>query len=162
MGKTAKHLIDPKTNLNPQQKEFCEIYVKEDHFGNGTYAYKQAYKTPGKEITTNHAKANACKLLTNTYILDYINTMLDFEGFNEAFVDVQLLSVIKQSADLGAKIAAIREFNKLKARITDKMDITTKGKALNKEYDLSKLSDEELRLLAKIESSGRTGAEEHP
>ena len=35
--------------------------------------------------------------------------------------------MITQNADFGNKMAAVREYNKLKQRITDKIDYTTKG-----------------------------------
>ncbi|OHB92407.1 MAG: hypothetical protein A2Z57_12055 [Planctomycetes bacterium RIFCSPHIGHO2_12_39_6] len=114
-----------KYGLNLQQIKFCEFYVTADFFGNGVVAYAEAYNIdvskPGQHAV---ARTGAWRLLTNADILKYINVMLDSEGFNDAFVDKQLLLAITQNADLGAKVAAIREFNKLKKRIEDKLTIT--------------------------------------
>ena len=49
------------------------------------------------------------------------------EGLNDAFVDKQLLFLISQQDDKTNKNAAIREYNKLKQRITEKMEIKSDG-----------------------------------
>ena len=43
--------------------------------------------------------------------------MLDSEGFNDENADKQLLFIMNQYGDLKSKVAAIREYNNLKARI---------------------------------------------
>lgn len=122
---------DEGIELNPKQKLFCEYYVSKDFFGNGVQSYFAAYSGEGEEeITYDTAKSNAHRLLTNAYILEYINSMLDEAGLNDAFVDKQLLFLINQNAEFPSKIAAIKEYNKLKQRITDKVDHTTAGKEI--------------------------------
>lgn len=120
-----------KKKLTPKQKLFCKYYVSEEFFANGVNAYAKAYDIDLSEKGAYKvAASNAYRLLINADILIHINSMLDESGLNDAFVDKQLLFLINQNADLHAKRGAIAEYNKLKARITDKLDITSKGKQL--------------------------------
>jgi len=110
-----------KSELNEKQKLFCKLYVSEDYFGSGVEAYAKAYGLNLENIKEyNTAKASAYKLLTNAYILSCINQELEEAGMNDNFVDKQLLFAITQNADLGSKVKAISEYNKLKQRITTK------------------------------------------
>ena len=99
------------SKLNIKQKKFCELYVGK-HLGNGTLAYQEAYETENY----NSAKTNAHKLLTNTYISGYINTLLEKNKLNNEAVDIQLAFLIAQHGNLNAKMRAISEYNKLKRR----------------------------------------------
>jgi hypothetical protein len=125
-------LQEEKIDLNPKQELFCQLYVSREFFANGTQAYIEAYdidiKKPG---AYNGARASASIALTNTNILKRINQILELEGLNDAFVDKQLTLLITQNADLGAKASGIREYNKLKTRITDKVDMTSAGLPIN-------------------------------
>lgn len=135
----------PGENLNPKQKLFCEYYVSKDFFGNGVQSYLEVYSGEAEEeITYDTAKSNAHRLLTNAYILEYINSMLDEAGLNDAFVDKQLLFLINQNAEFPSKIAAIKEYNKLKQRIVEKSELVVKKK------DLSNFTDDELRAAKEI------------
>lgn len=118
--------------LNPQQELFCQLYsTDKEFFANGTQAYIEAYGIDlSRKGAYNAARADASRLLTNGNILKRINELLELRGLNDAFVDKQLEFVITQNADFSSKVAAIREYNKLKQRITDKMDLTSKGKAI--------------------------------
>ncbi|KXK09307.1 MAG: Terminase small subunit [candidate division WS6 bacterium OLB21] len=104
--------------LNIKQDKFCKLYAtKEDFFGNGTRAYAEAYGLNiNKKRDYETAKANAYKLLTNAHILKKISELLNEVGLNDALVDKQLLFLIQQHADLGVKLRAIQEYNRLKAR----------------------------------------------
>jgi len=128
--------METKNELNPKQLRFCQLYVTEEFFGNGVAAYVEAYGIDIKKSGAYHsARTCAHRLLTNVDILKQINSLLDTEGLNDQFVDKQLLLTITQNSDLGAKMAAIREYNKLRARITDKVHIqvTKLGKDLAEE-----------------------------
>lgn len=120
------------SKLNPKQEMFCKLYATDrEFFANGVQAYIEAYNPDtSKKNWYNTARSNASQLLTNTNILKRINELLEMEGLNDAFVDKQLTLLISQNADFGAKTAAIREYNKLKQRITEKIDHTTMGKEL--------------------------------
>lgn len=125
--------------LNLRQEKFCQLYSTEvEFFGNGTQSYIEAYDIDvDKKGAYNAARANASELLTKANILERINELLELAALNDTFVDKQLSFVITQNADFGSKMAAIREYNKLKARITDK----TETEITHKFEDLS---DEEL------------------
>ena len=128
--KLTKEELEKK--LQPKQVLFCKYYVSDETFANGVQSYAKAYNkdtTVSKEYNT--CRTNAYDLLTSTYILDYLGYLLDDAGLNDAFVDKELLFTLKQHADLSAKMAAIREYNKLRNRITAHSDVTSNGEALN-------------------------------
>lgn len=114
--------------LNHQQKEFCDLYLSKDFLGNGIEAYAEAYDVDTREAKGyNTAKAAASRLLTDVNVLLYINDQLDATGFNEANVDKQLLFIIQQNADFGSKLGAVKEYNKLKQRIEEKLALKIEG-----------------------------------
>lgn len=116
--------MESESGLNIRQDAFCKLYTSKDFFCNGVEAYAEAY---GIDITEHGqyrvAQVGASKLLSNPIILARLNELLDLSGLNDAFVDKQLLLVITQNADFGSKVAAIREYNKLKTRIDNKLNI---------------------------------------
>jgi phage terminase small subunit len=115
--------------LNPKQELFCQLYATDqEFFANGTQAYMEAYDiAPGK---WKMAAAAASRLLTNVKILTRINELLELKGLNDAYVDKQLELLVTQNADFKSKLGAIKEYNKLKQRITEKIDHTTKGEKI--------------------------------
>ena len=122
--------------LNERQKLFCKHYVSKDFFANGVESYAEAYNLDlSIPRDYNTAKVNASKLLTNTNISSYVRELLDLSGLNDDFVDKELLFLIIQSADMGAKIKAIAEYNKLRQRITDKSKVETSGEIIVKYGD---------------------------
>lgn len=113
--------------LNPKQLLFCKLYASDkEFFGNGVESYAEAYNFDLTARKGNYeiAKSAASRLLTNVNVLAHINELLEEGGLNDAFVDKQLHFVITQNAEFSSKVAAIREYNKLKQRITDKQQIT--------------------------------------
>ena len=123
---------DAKPKLNEKQELFCKLYAtNREFFGNGVQAYIEAYdihtSNPG---AYNSARSSAYDLLTNPHILKRIDELLELGPLNDQTVDRELAFVIEQKADLSSKVAAIREYNKLKTRIIDKIDHTTKGQKL--------------------------------
>lgn len=118
--------------LNPKQKKFCELYISKEFFGNGVSAYMEAYNIkPSVKGAYAAARVSAHHLLTNPNILAQINANLDFQGMNDGFVDKQLLLLITQNSDFGSKISAIKEYNKLKQRITDKAEVEVTGDGIS-------------------------------
>lgn len=111
--------------LTPRQELFCQLYTSSTEFyGNGTEAYLEVYDIDTSK--PNHretAAACAAKLLTNNNILQRIDELLEEEGLNDQYVDKQLLHLIRQDADYFNKLGAIKEYNKLKQRITEKMHL---------------------------------------
>lgn len=123
---------EPK-KLNPKQELFCQLYATErDFFGNGTDAYAEAYDIDkSKPNWYKVAAQSAYRLLINVDILKRIDELMELGPLNDTTVDRQLAFVVEQNADFGAKVAAIREYNKLKQRITDKLDHTSKGEKID-------------------------------
>ena len=123
-------LINAK--LNPKQELFCKLYASDkEFFGNGVQAYIEAYKPDKtKKNWYQTARSVASELLTNPNILSRIVEILDFTVNNQV-VDRELGFLILQRNDYSAKVAAIREYNKLKQRITDKVEVKTKCTCLS-------------------------------
>lgn len=112
-----------------RQELFCQLYSTDrEFFANGVQSYLEVYDIDrSKPNWYKTACVCASKLLSNAKVYNRINELLDANGLNDAFVDKQLLFLVSQQADLTAKGAAIREYNKLKKRITDKLDLTSDG-----------------------------------
>lgn len=112
--------------LTPQQELFCQLYASDkEFFGNGVQSYAEAYGldlNKAKDYST--AKSGASENLTKPYILERINEIFEAHGLNDTFVDKQLEKLIVQDADFNAKMKAIQEYNKLRARITEKKDVS--------------------------------------
>lgn len=111
--------------LTPKQEAFCVYYTSAtEFFGNGVQSYIEAYDIDiTKKGQYNVARAGASENLTKPNILKRIDELLELEGLNDQAVDKELAFVIMQKADLAAKTAAIREYNKLKARVIKKHDV---------------------------------------
>lgn len=122
------------STLNLKQEEFCKVYVSEtEFFGNGTQSYIEVYKPKQVGSWYKSAMASSSRLLSNVKIIDKINELLQLQGLNDTAVDKQLAFVIAQYGDLTNKVAAIKEYNKLKQRITDKavVDLNLTGVEIN-------------------------------
>lgn len=118
------HQEQDESKLKPKQERFCQLYVSKEFFGNGVQSYMEAYGI--SKDGYNAARVSASELLTKPNICARINELLDASGLNDEFVDKQLLIMITQNADFSSKISAIREYNKLKQRIIDKVEDVTK------------------------------------
>lgn len=109
--------------LNREQEAFCQLYVSSDRefFGNGVQSYIEAYwpdKTQKNWYKT--ATQSASRLLTNVKVINRINELLEEWGLNDQNVDKQLSFLITQFDDKWSKLAAIKEYNRLKARVIEK------------------------------------------
>jgi hypothetical protein len=133
--------------LKPQHEVLCQLYVKNDElFGNGTLCYAEAYnymlETLSYEETRddeghlieasafdrayNVCSVDGSKLLRNPKVQERI-TALSNEMLKDDIVDAQLAKVILQNDKLEPKVSAIREYNKIRQRITEKVDVTSGG-----------------------------------
>ena len=116
-----------ENNLNQNQINFCNYYVTEEFFCNGTKSYAKAYN-----VDESSARIAASTLLTNINVLNYIDSLLVDMGLNDQRVDKELAKLILQDSETSVKLWAIKEYNNLKARIE-----IGKQRALDK-WDVSK------------------------
>lgn len=105
--------------LTIQQETFCQNFVLVEEFlGNGTRAYADAYNIEKEGNWWKVCASGASRLLKSTKISTRINEILKLV-MNDAIVDNELGYVISQKSDLNSKVAAIREYNKLKKRVSE-------------------------------------------
>lgn len=141
--------------LTPKQEAFCRYYTQiAATFGNGTLSYAEAYgydlDNASKddavyeknkdginilvESCTYDKIANICavgahRLVRSSKIDKYIRQLLN-EMMDNNVVDARLIEIIIKGKDQDS-VNAIKEFNKLKQRITEKIDHTSGGKAID-------------------------------
>lgn len=129
----------PKGNkLTTKEEAFCQYFSTEvDCFGNGVQAYLKAF---GPKVTYKTAKSQAYRLLTKPYIINRCRKLIDTYFSNEV-ADRELAMVALQYGDLSAKVAAIREYNKVKKRITDVVEIYDPQVKRTKDEILQELKD---------------------
>lgn len=157
-----------KKSLNPKQELFCRYYTQNDAlFCNATMSYAEAYEYKLDELPKDDAiyekdeRGNEIIIEDSTYQKAYrvcsseghanlrrpyiqarITELLN-ELLVDKVVDSHLASTIMQNKDLPSKVAAIREYNKLRARIIDKHDITSGGKTI-KHVSVDHMNESEL------------------
>lgn len=131
-NKTTAKIFQTRSGhkLTPQQELFCKLYASDkEFFGNGVQSYIEAY---GVDTSKKGWYAVACsgahENLTKPHILERINEIFEAHGLNDTFVDKQLEKLIVQDADFNTKMKAIQEYNKLRARITEKKDVSAEIK----------------------------------
>ena len=123
-----------KDKLTAKQELFAQTYVSREFFGNGVQSYIEVYSPDqSKKDWYKSACAGASQILSNIKVCNRINELLDDAGLNDQFVDKQLLFLMTQHSDFASKIASIREYNKLKSRITQKTDLTSGGEKIGLE-----------------------------
>jgi hypothetical protein len=120
----VKATIKPK--LNPKQELFCELYATErEFFGNGVQSYIEAYDVSvghGEGKTTYETcRTRAWQLLTNVDVLARIDELLELGPLSTQKADKTLAFWMTQRASPDASMSAVKEFNKLKGRISDKI-----------------------------------------
>lgn len=111
--------------LTRRQELFCQLYATDkEFFGNGVQAYLEIYDIDrSKPNWYQTACSCTSQLLSNSKVCNRINDLLSEFGLNDQYVDKQLLFLINQHEDKGSKLWAIREYNKLKKRIDDRLNI---------------------------------------
>ncbi len=133
---------NPADSLNEKQLLFCRLYVSREFYGNGTLSYCEAYGFDPSDIKQyNSARHSASHLLNNPNISQHINNLLEEGGLNDSHIDKRLLFLINQNEDKGTALGAIKEYNKLKQRIIEKIEMNQTG------IDVKKLSDETLKAI---------------
>lgn len=120
-------------NLTLKQEWFCKYYMEEKW--NATQAYIKAYSVKNKWT----AKTNASRMLTNANIWIRIGELLNEEWLNDMNIDTELLGLVKQNDNLGIKLRAITEYNKLRKRYDESLKVSTWVIVLPSQIDDSNL-----------------------
>jgi len=122
----------PKNTTNPDYNWKWHNFVVDLMNGQDRYlAYCRAYDIdPEDKKAYDGACANASRLIRNDKFQDFWTEYLESIGFNNAQVDARLLELIK-SEDESVSLRAIEQYNKLRARIINKQDITSDGQPIN-------------------------------
>ena len=131
--KVTKKVKPQKTDLPREKQElFCKLYATDrEFFGNGVQTYIEVYKPDQHKPNWYKAACSAAsQILSNTKVIARINELLEESGFTDVAVDKQLAFLITQHTDFNTKLGAIKEFNKLKKRIVEQQDLTSKGKVI--------------------------------
>lgn len=143
------------TTLTAKQRKFCDNYTSLEYLGHGVQAYADAYGHG--DVYADKKKYNICnqgsvRLLKDPLVIEQINKNLSLGGWNDATVDKNLLFLIEQFSDFHAKLGAIKEYNKVVGRITEKKQVTQE---VTVKMDYSKLTDEELAQLELLAQKAR-------
>ena len=118
------------TSLNAKQQLFCHYYTEGPTFGNATLSYAEAYghnldTEPVDKKQEHYCAVAGSRLVRNDEISARIRELLN-QKMNDKAVDAQLSWLIFQRGNLSVKLAAIREYNNLRSRITKHLDHTLK------------------------------------
>lgn len=120
--------------LTLQEEMFCRYYSSDtEFFGDGFQSCAAAFNYD----IMDKSEALSCKykaagLLRSQRILKRINEFLRYVTLNDAHVDKQLGFLITQNADFGNKLGAIKEYNKLQQRITERIKIEEAPRQITK------------------------------
>ena len=152
-GETSVLEIGKELKLTPKQVDFCRYYTTEEYFGNGVRAFGKAYGfNPDNKNERARCSVGASTALRHATILTLIDILLDSEGFNDQFMDKQLLKVATQDADLKAKMLAIKTYNEISGRVKKQIDINH-----TRTYDFSQIGKNELAMLIAIADRAKLG-----
>ncbi len=145
--------IGQELKLLPRQIDFCRYYTTEEFYGNGIRAYGKAYGlNPDDKNQRAACSVGANNHLKHAAILMMVNILLDSEGFNDGFIDKQLLSVATQNADLKAKMLAIKTYYEVTGRIKKQVEVNH-----TRTYDFSQIGVNELAMLIAIADRAKLG-----
>ena len=114
----------PKKKLNANQEAFCQYFVNnEECFGNATRSYAMAYGRDLDDPKINHAiRSDGYHLMGKEAIKARLQELLDIL-ISDTIVDIELARVIKQNENLAAKVSAIKEYNAVKKRTLNKVEL---------------------------------------
>lgn len=138
---------EPVKKLNIRQQKFCHLYASQkEYFGNGVLSYMDAYSC----VNYQTAVRCASRLLKNVHICLFINELLAELVLNDTVVDREIAMLIIQGDDLGIKVKAIQEYNKIKSRVNQNVG----GKIIH-EHELSKDDRDRLDHILHINTPGK-------
>jgi hypothetical protein len=96
---------------------------------------------------------SASRLLRNDKILLRLNEIMEMGVLNDARVDKELAFLIEQNAELNTKLGAIKEYNALKTRIQNKIDLNLKTPLTNIKFVFEEDGGEENQTQSETETS---------
>jgi len=108
--------------LNQEQEAFCQLYINSDRefFGNWVQCYIEVYQPDKTQKGWYKAVcASSSRLLSNAKVIKRINELLEEWWLNDVNVDKQLSFLVSQYTDFGNKLWAIKEYNRLRSRVSD-------------------------------------------
>jgi hypothetical protein len=133
MGK-AMEIGPSKILLTLKEEKFCQLYMTDPKIlGNGKQCYKVAYH---KKSADHTCSKEATQLIRKPAVKARMREILELSGFNDEHIDNHLKSVIDQNVELGSKVAAIKEYNRLAKRIDDSASV--KGTFINVSLNFDK------------------------
>ena len=160
IGESKEDIL--QDTLTSKQEKFCRLYTQNKAlFGNATLSYAEAYNYNLDELDKTDVKyeyyeenglkktkiieessftkaynvcaSNANRLLRNEKITPFLTKYLN-EVLTDEIVDSNLAEIIINGKDAD-RVSAIKEYNKLRQRITEKSDITSGGEKLAIKFD---------------------------
>ena len=123
-----------RLDFEPEDKieEFAKVYVSKENAGDPVAAYLQAYDLP--QSKAKNIKSKAYHLLREPRVMEKVENLwqeqIEILGLTDHAVDMQLAALIHQCGDFRLKLDAIKEYNRLRQRVIDKLDVTTNGQDL--------------------------------
>lgn len=145
-GEATIYDIGKQLKLTNKQIDFAKYYVSEEFYGNGIAAYGKAYSIDYTDKNQrNRCSAGASASLKHHTIMLLINILLDANGFNDEFINKQIMFLATQSSDLKAKALGIKLYNDVTGRVKKQVEINH-----TKTYDFSQLKPDELQALIAI------------
>lgn len=139
--------------LTLAQESFCRFYTQNSElFGNATLAYAEAYDYKLEDLSKDRplqdtetgklpkygdseydraymtCAVNGSRMLKLAKIQNRVIVLLNEHMKNEV-IDAELMKIIMTGEDKD-RVAAIKEYNKLRQRIIEKTDITSGGKPI--------------------------------
>ncbi len=150
MAKTKtpkKNVVKKEKSLNIKQELFIRLYTQNDGLrGNATLCYAdddqvyEKYDEEGNgrgkiiEESTRTKAYNVCSVEGNRSLRKIKIQERKYELLNELLkdhiVDSRLAHWIQDNTEPSTSLGAIREYNKLRMRVVDKVDITSKGEPI--------------------------------
>lgn len=147
-GIKKKKVKAPSEKLTPKEELFCRLYAQNRSlFGNGTQCYAQAYGYDLENLSRQDIESdpdafgvrktvedspykkavNICGVSANMLLrkskIDARIAVLLREMLTPEQADTEMSYVMLQRTDLSAKNAAMREYNKMMKRTTEKVEI---------------------------------------
>lgn len=135
-------------NLTLEQERFCQCYTQDsDLFGNATLSYAEAYNrgletkdrtrqkdekgfdivgTSEYDKEEHYCGAAGSRLMRNDRVLMRINVLFQEKYLTDLNADATLAKVMASGTNT-EKLAAIKQYNELKGRITKKLDLSSLG-----------------------------------